>query len=92
MPETTEQKARLGIERYLVPAGWLVQDCDELDLTACRGVAVREFPMKHGFGFAHYLLSVNCNAISAVLAKAEGTTTGVEPQTAKCAAKVEQEV
>ena len=55
MPETPEQKARLEIDEALAAAGWLVQSRDQLDLTASRGIAVREFPMKTGFGFADYL-------------------------------------
>lgn len=45
---------------------------DELDLTAGRGIAVREFKMKAGFGFADFLLYVDRKAIGAVEAKAEG--------------------
>ena len=86
MPETPEQKARLEIDDDLIAAGWLVQSRDELDLTAGRGVAVREFSMKPGFGFADYLLYVDRKAIGAVEAKAEGTLTGVEAQSAKYAA------
>lgn len=41
MPETPEQKARREIDADLIAAGWLVQDRDELDLTAGRGIAVR---------------------------------------------------
>ena len=52
MPETPEQKARREIDADLIAAGWLVQSRDELDLTAGRGIAVREFQMKPGFGFA----------------------------------------
>lgn len=86
MPETPEQKARREIDGDLLAAGWLVQSRDELDLTAGRGVAVREFQMKPGFGFADYLLYVNRKAIGAVEAKASGTLTGVEAQSAKYAA------
>ena len=52
MSETPEQKARREIDRLLGLAGWIVQSRDELDLTAGRGIAIREFPMKAGFGFA----------------------------------------
>jgi len=45
MSEAPEQKARREIDADLTHAGWLVQDRDELDLTAGRGIAVREFPM-----------------------------------------------
>ena len=42
--------------------------------------------MKRGFGAADYLLYLDRRAIGAVEAKAEGTLTGVEPQSAKYAA------
>jgi type I restriction enzyme R subunit len=86
MPETPEQKARREIDINLARAGWLVQSRDEIDLTACRGIAVREFQMKSGFGFADYLLYIDRKAVGAVEAKAEGTLTGVEAQSAKYAA------
>ena len=86
MPETPEQKARREIDADLAAAGWIVQDRDDLDLTAGRGIAVREFPMKPGFGFADYLLYLDRKAIGAVEAKPEGTLTGVEAQSAKYAA------
>lgn len=50
MPETPEQKARREIDADLALAGWTVQSRDELDLTAGRGIAVRNFTMKTGFG------------------------------------------
>jgi type I restriction enzyme R subunit len=86
MPETPEQKARRKIDAALTVAGWIVQSRDEVDLTAGRGIAIREFQMKPGFGFADYLLYVDRKAIGAVEAKPEGTLTGVEPQSAKYAA------
>ncbi|MDQ3773372.1 MAG: hypothetical protein M3461_02825 [Pseudomonadota bacterium] len=86
MAETPEQKARRAIDADLMVAGWLVQDRADLDLTARRGIAVREFPMKSGFGFADYLLYLDRKAVGAVEAKAEGTLTGVEEQSAKYAA------
>src|SRR5438552_14981855 len=86
MPETPEQRARREIDTDLTAAGWLVQSADELDLTAGRGIAVREFQMKTGFGFADYLLYLDRKAVGAVEAKPEGTLTGVEAQSAKYAA------
>ncbi len=86
MPETPEQRARREIDADLKAADWLVQDRADLDLTAGRGVAVREFRLKPDFGFADYLLYVDRKAIGAVEAKAEGTLTGVEAQSAKYAA------
>lgn len=82
MSETPERRARREIDINLTAAGWLVQDRDDLDLTAGRGIAVREFPMKSGFGFADYLLYLDRKAVGAVEAKAEGTLTGVEAQSA----------
>src|SRR6185437_3782943 len=76
----------------LVASGWLVQDRDELNLTAGRGIAVCEFPLKSGFGFADYLLYLNRKAVGAVEAKAEGTLTGVEPQSAKYAAGLPEDL
>jgi hypothetical protein len=72
MPETPEQKARREIDAKLVASGWLVQDRDDADLTAGRGIAIREFPMKSGFGFADYLLYLYRKAMGAVEAKADG--------------------
>ena len=86
MPESPEQKARREIDTNLTAAGWIVQGIRDLDLTAGRGIAVREFQMKSGFGFADYLLYLDRKAVGAVEAKAEGTLSGVEAQTAKYAA------
>lgn len=86
MTETPEQKARHDIDAKLAASGWLVQDRDDLDLTAGRGIAVREFPMKSGFGYADYLLYLDRKAVGAVEAKATGALTGVEAQSAKYAA------
>lgn len=86
MPETPEQKARREIDAKLIASGWVVQDREEIDITASRGVAVREFKMRPGFGFADYLLYLDRKAVGAVEAKATGTLTGVEAQSAKYAA------
>jgi type I restriction enzyme R subunit len=61
-----------------------VQNVETMNLYAGRGVAIREFPLKSGHGFADYLLFVDHRAIGAVEAKPEGhTLTGVEPQSEK---------
>ncbi len=78
---TNEQSAQEGIDAALEQAGWAVQDADAVDLGACRGVAVREFPLKTGHGFADYLLFVDRKAAGVIEAKKVGTTlTGVEIQ------------
>ena len=85
MPDTPEQKARVAIDAKLDASGWLVQDREDMDLTAGRGIAVREFPMKPGFGFADYLLYLDRKALGAIEAMADGILTGVEAQSAKYA-------
>jgi type I restriction enzyme R subunit len=84
---TPEAHARKNIDRQLDAAGWVVQDLSDLNLHAGPGVAVREFPLKSGHGFADYLLYVDGKAVGVVEAKAEGSTlTGVEAQTEKYSA------
>ena len=78
MTVTPERRARRIIDANLEAAGWLVRSHDNLDLAAGPGVAVREFPMKPGFGTADYVLYVDRMAIGAIEAKPEGTLTGVE--------------
>jgi len=50
--ESPEQKARKAIDERLQQAGWLVQDVARTNLDAGRGIAIREFPLKSGYGFA----------------------------------------
>jgi type I restriction enzyme, R subunit len=84
MPITPEDRARQSIDQLLTAAGWIIQNRDAVNITAGRGVAVREFPMKKGHGEADYLLFVDGAAAGVVEAKKEGETlTGVEIQTTK---------
>jgi type I restriction enzyme R subunit len=69
---TPEQTARAGIDAQLAAAGWAVQDIKELNLSASRGIAVREM-QSHG-GPADYILFVDGKALGIVEAKKEGTT------------------
>ena len=63
-------------------AGWSIQDVNDVDFTASRGVALREFPLKAGF--ADYMLFVDRQAVGIVEAKKEGTTlSGVDTQSKK---------
>ncbi len=79
-----EEVARENIDAALDHAGWVVQDPGTVNLAAGRGIAVREFPLQRGFGFADYLLYVDGQAIGVVEAKKEGETLiGVEVQTEK---------
>lgn len=43
-----EERARVKIDAALERAGWCVQDRDQSNLYAAKGVAVREFPLKSG--------------------------------------------
>jgi type I restriction enzyme, R subunit len=79
-----EELARQKIDAALVAAGWCVQNVAEANLGAGRGVAIREYPLKRGHGFADYLLHVDRKAVGVVEAKKEGETlTGVEVQAVK---------
>ena len=77
---TPEQKARVGIDAILEAAGWVVQDFKEMDLTAGRGIAVREFPVGPT-GWADYLLYGDKKALGTIEAKKVGELLfGVEKQ------------
>jgi type I restriction enzyme, R subunit len=79
-----EARAREKIDELLIDAGWIIQHRKDTNLGAGRGIAIREFPMKSGFGEADYLLYVDGQALGVVEAKKEGSTlTGFEGQTAK---------
>ncbi len=56
MPQGPEDIARETIDRMLEQAGWAVQDMKAVDLYAKKGVAIREFELKSGYGTADYLL------------------------------------
>jgi type I restriction enzyme R subunit len=78
-----EQHARGNIDTLLTQAGWQVCDPEQVNLTAHRGVAIREFPLP-GHGFADYLLYIDGKAAGVIEAKKEGVTlTGVKTQAEK---------
>jgi type I restriction enzyme R subunit len=83
---TPEQQARQTIDQLLTAAGWAVQDFKAADLTAARGVALREFELNPGHGTADYLFYVDGRAAGVIEAKKLGATlTGVEAQSARYA-------
>jgi type I restriction enzyme R subunit len=87
---TPEARARLTIDALLTAAGWHVCDVASANLHAgsgaVKGVAIREFPLNPGHGFADYLLYVNGKACGVIEAKKEGATlSGVEVQSARYA-------
>src|SRR5690606_38675487 len=81
MARKPEEEARESIDAALELAGWLVQDRNAANIGAGRGVAICEYSLKPGHGYADYLLYVDGKAVGVVEAKPVGTTlTGVEPQ------------
>ena len=74
-----EAKAREIIDQLLTAAGWHVCNPAAANITAHRGVVIREFPLKSGHGFADYLLYVDGKAAGVIEAKKQGVTlSGVE--------------
>lgn len=83
---TPEAQARVQIDQLLQAAGWHVCNIDQVNLHAAQGVAIREFPLNTGHGFADYLLYVNGKACGVIEAKKEGVTLkGVEAQSERYA-------
>jgi type I restriction enzyme R subunit len=81
MPDP-EQLARQEIDALLGPCGWVVQDRNAVNLSASRGVAVRELTFKGGE--PDYTLFVDSKAIGTIEAKPAGhSLTGVEEQSEK---------
>ncbi|MFT7401964.1 MAG: type I restriction enzyme R subunit [Hydrogenophaga sp.] len=83
---TPEARARQTIDTLLTAAGWAVCHVANANIHAATGVAIREFPLNPGHGFADYLLYVNGKACGVIEAKKEGATlSGVEVQSARYA-------
>ena len=83
---TPEQRARVDIDRLLAGAGWHVCDLADANIHATRGVAIREFPLGDGYGFADYLLYVDGKAAGVIEAKKAGVPLiGVEQQATRYA-------
>jgi len=83
---SAEQAARETIDELLGKAGWRVCDVKDADIHTAQGVAIREFPLNDGYGYADYLLYVDGKAAGVIEAKKEGATlTGVEVQSSRYA-------
>ena len=81
-----EEKARLVIDEQLKKSGWIIQDMKGLNLTAGRGVAVREYPTSSGE--VDYALFVDGVPVGIAEAKREEKgedITTVEKQSARYA-------
>src|SRR5205809_1420808 len=80
--QSPEELARETIDALLEQCGWILQNRSTINLSAGRGIAIREGLLKGGE--ADYLLFVDGKAIGTVEAKPEGfTLTGVEEQSDK---------
>src|SRR5438552_2725111 len=78
-----EELAREKIDPLLQQCGWILQNRSTINLSASRGVAIREALLKDR-DEVDYLLFVDGKAIGTVEAKPEGfTLTGVEEQSGK---------
>jgi type I restriction enzyme, R subunit len=78
-----EELAREKIDALLQQCGWVLQKRSTINLSASRGVAIREALLKDR-DEVDYLLFVDGKAIGTVEAKPEGyTLTGVEEQSGK---------
>jgi integrase len=81
MAKKPEDVAREKIDEILTRSGGYVCDLGEVNVHAHQGLAIREFPLKNGHGFADYLLYFDSKAAGVVEAKKAGSTlTGVEIQ------------
>src|SRR5262245_22454688 len=78
-----EELAREKIDKILADCGWIIQNRNTINLSADRGIAIREALLKDR-DEVDYLLFVDGKAIGTVESKPEGyTLTGVEEQSAK---------
>jgi type I restriction enzyme, R subunit len=81
--QSPEELARQKIDKLLTDCGWVLQNRSTINLSASRGIAIREALLK-GRDEVDYLLFVDGKAIGTVEAKPEGyTLIGVEEQSGK---------
>src|SRR5436190_11956657 len=80
--QSPEELARETIDALLRQCGWILQNRSTINLSAGRGIAIREGLLKGGE--ADYLLFGESKALGTVEAKPEGyTLVGVEEQSEK---------
>ena len=80
--QSPEELAREKIDKLLEQCGWILQNRSDINLSAGRGIALREGLLKGGE--ADYLLFADEKIIGTVEAKPEGyTLIGVEEQSGK---------
>ena len=86
MAPQPEQQARGNIDVLLKAAGWHVCDASAANIHAARGIAIREFPLKTGHGFADYLLYMDGKAAGVIEAK-KGALPSCAPSATNSSAK-----
>ena len=83
---TSEQKARIFIDKKLEQSGWTIQDVKRLNPMASLGVAVREFPTDTGpVDYALFVNGIPVGVIEAKKSDAGENITTVEKQSARYA-------
>ena len=70
--QSPEELARENIDKLLTKCGWIIQNYKQLNLSAGRGIAIREVPLKKGR--CDYLLLIDRKPIGIVEAKKAGVT------------------
>ena len=75
---TPEELARKEIDALLTECGWLIQDYKKLDLSAGRGIAIREVRLKEGR--CDYLLLTDRKPVGIIGASPGGIGTAVGQQ------------
>ena len=70
--QSPEELAREKIDSLLTKCGWTIQDYKQLNLSAGKGIAIREVPLKKGR--CDYLLLIDRKPIGIVEAKKAGLT------------------
>jgi type I restriction enzyme R subunit len=69
---TPEELARQQIDALLQRCGWVIQNYKQLDLSAARGIAIREVRLKEGR--CDYLLLIDRKPVGIIEAKKAGVT------------------
>ncbi|MDQ2659349.1 MAG: DEAD/DEAH box helicase family protein, partial [Verrucomicrobiota bacterium] len=69
---TPEELARQKIDALLTASGWIIQDYKQLDLSAARGIAIREVRLNEGR--CDYLLLIDRKPVGIIEAKKAGVT------------------
>ncbi|MCP5349305.1 MAG: hypothetical protein R3F41_08025 [Gammaproteobacteria bacterium] len=71
---TPEQPVRQQTDSLPTQAGWYLCDANAANIHAAQGVAIRDFPLGKGYGFADYLLYIHGQAAGVIEAKKSGAT------------------